>query len=389
MKIALIWKALVVGDYQRKPQEIAREIQGQVLAITPRVWKEPGSSIALERLHTEGYELVVSPLMFNGNFHLCFFPYLSNLLDDHQPDLIHIDEEPYNLMTLLAVREARRRHIPAVFFTWQNLARRYPPPFSWIERYVYRHAASAIAGTDAAARVLREKGYQGQITVIPQVGVDTDAYRPRETEPPSIQLGSHSPPKPPGQPGHPFTLGFAGRLVPEKGLDVLMRACAQLDFDYRVLIAGSGPARTQLADLARKLKLTDRFEFRGSLPSVAMPEFMGQLDALVLPSVSRPNWTEQFGRALVNAMSCGVPVVGSTCGEIPDVIGEAGLVFPEGDARALAELLRRLSADLKLRRDLARQGRERVLDRYTHQRIARETAAVYRSLAGLGAKPPA
>jgi glycosyltransferase involved in cell wall biosynthesis len=366
VKVALLWKALVVGDYQRKPQEIARAIDGSVLAITPSVWKEPGSPVRLERLHTEGYDLVVSPLLFNGNFHLCFFPYLSNLLDANEPDLIHVDEEPYNLMTFLAVREARRRKIPALFFTWQNLVRRYPPPFSWMEKYVYRHAAAAIAGTDAAARVLREKGYRGSITVIPQVGVDPDVYRPAPADE--------------AAPARPFTIGFAGRLVPEKGLDVLLRAASQLDVGCRVIIAGAGPERPKLENLARDLKITDRVEFRGSLPSSSMPELMSQLDVLTLPSLSRPNWTEQFGRVLPQAMSCGIPVLGSTCGEIPEVIGDAGLIFPEGDVRALTEQLRRLHADPKLRRDLARQGRERVLERFTHERIARETAAVYTGL---------
>lgn len=368
MKVALVWKALVVGDYQRKPQEIARATGADVMAITPPAWREPGSPVALERLHTDGYQLIVSPLFFNGNFHMCFFPFLSNLLDAHEPDLLHIDEEPYNLMTFLAVREARKRHIPAVFFTWQNLVRRYPPPFSWIEQYVYRHAASAIAGTDAAARTLREKGYQGPIAVIPQVGVDPETYRP--------QAQSRAGPSA----SRPFTIGFAGRLVPEKGLDVLLRACAQFDFDYRMVVAGAGPSRSELEGLTKMLSLGDRIEFRGSLPSATMPGFYGGLDVLVLPSVSRPNWTEQFGRALVHAMACGVPVIGSTCGEIPDVIGEAGLIFPEGDSGALADQLRRLAADSKLRRDLARLGRERVLDRYTHQRIAQDTAAIYQSL---------
>lgn len=370
MKVTVVWKALVVGAYQRKPQELARLTGAQVVAITPPAWREPGAPIKLERLHTEGYELIVSPLLFNGNFHLCFFPLLSEVLDRNEPDLLHVEEEPYNLMTFLAVREARRRKIPAVFFTWQNLKRRYPPPFSWIERYVYRHAASAIAGTEAAARVLREKGYGGQIHVIPQVGVDPEVYRPR----------------PDGATGRPgsssFTIGFVGRLVPEKGVDILIRACAQLKEDYRIVIAGGGPARPRLEELARTLGLADRVQFHGQLPSAQMPDFVADLDALVLPSVSRPNWTEQFGRALVDAMASGVPVIGSTCGEIPDVIGDAGLIFPEGDARALAEQLRRLMADTKLRRDLARMGRERVLERYTHERIARDTAAVYRSLAG-------
>jgi glycosyltransferase involved in cell wall biosynthesis len=111
-----------------------------------------------------------------------------------------------------------------------------------------------------------------------------------------------------------------------------------------------------------------------------MPHFYRQLDALVLPSRSQPNWVEQFGRVLIEAMACGVPVVGSDCGEIPNVIDEAGLVFPEDDAETLRECLMRLMRDPALWATLARRGRERVLNHFTQKRIAARTVAIYREL---------
>jgi len=99
-----------------------------------------------------------------------------------------------------------------------------------------------------------------------------------------------------------------------------------------------------------------------------------------LPSRTRPNWEEQFGRVLTEAMACGSPVVGSTCGEIPQVIGDAGLIFPEGDVDALRAALLRLQRDDELRRDLAARGRARILAHYTQKQIAAETVAVYRQM---------
>jgi glycosyltransferase involved in cell wall biosynthesis len=116
------------------------------------------------------------------------------------------------------------------------------------------------------------------------------------------------------------------------------------------------------------------------MPSAQIVDYYRSLDVLVLPSRSRSNWKEQFGRVLVDAMACGVPVIGSTCGEIPNVIGDAGLIFPEGDAAALRDHLRALRNDSSLRRDLAQRGRQRVLDRFTQEQIARRTYAVYCSL---------
>ena len=125
------------------------------------------------------------------------------------------------------------------------------------------------------------------------------------------------------------------------------------------------------------MQIADRVRFLPWMPSAQTVDYYRSLDVLVLPSRSRSNWKEQFGRVLVDAMACGVPVIGSTCGEIPNVIGDAGLIFPEGDAAALRDCLHALRNDPSLRRDLAQRGRQRVLDRFTQAQIARQTYAVY------------
>ena len=135
-----------------------------------------------------------------------------------------------------------------------------------------------------------------------------------------------------------------------------------------------------MVELAQQLQLADRVRFLPWLPSAQIVDYYHTLDVLVLPSRSRPNWKEQFGRVLVDAMACGVPVIGSTCGEIPNVIGDAGLIFPEGDVAALRAQLQRLHDDTTLRRDLAQRGRQRVLDHFTQAQIAQQTYEVYRSV---------
>ncbi len=113
-----------------------------------------------------------------------------------------------------------------------------------------------------------------------------------------------------------------------------------------------------------------------------MPDQLRRMDLLVLPSLTRPNWKEQFGRVLMEAMACQVPVLGSDSGEIPYVIGEGGRVVPEGDVAALRGAIAALSIAPDERRELGRRGRERVLAHYTQQRVAAETVALYRRLYG-------
>lgn len=384
MRILMISKACLVGAYQRKLEEIARFPDVELMVAVPQSWREGSRVIRMERAHTAGYELVVEPIAFNGNFHLHFYPRLGRLIRAFAPDIVHMDEEPYNLATFHALRLAKRSGARALWFTWQNLNRRYPLPFRLIERYNLRHTDYAIAGSAGAAEVWREKGYAGPLAVIPQFGVDPDIFSPRGTwdrlsSLSERQTGKSAPPLR-RDPARGFVFGYAGRLVPEKGVDLLLEAMAELPGVWHLAIVGSGPELDRLKLLARRLGLADRVSFERDIPSMRMPAFYRELDALVLPSRSRPNWVEQFGRVLIEAMACGVPVVGSDCGEIPNVVGDAGLIFPEGDVEALRGCLARLMRESDLWADLSRRGRERVLAHFTQAQIAAQTVAVYREM---------
>ena len=358
----MLSKALVVGTYQRKLEELAQRPELELICIVPPSWRQDRRDQVLERAHTVGYELIVSPIRWNGSFHLFHFPRLADHLERIRPTVVHVDEEPYNLATFLAFREARRVGALPLFFTWQNLHRRYPPPFSWFQGYVLRRAAHAIAGSADAGRVLRRKGYRGPLAVIPQFGVDPDRFSPATR---------------PIKAGGPFRIGYLGRFVEEKGLLGLLEAAAGLPGEWRLVLFGHGPLRRRLEARARELGIADRLRIGDPVPSTSVPERLRSLDALVLPSQTRPNWKEQFGRILVEAMACGVPVIGSTSGEIPNVIGDAGLVFPEGDVARLRACLAELLGSETRRAELASLGRARVLSHYTHARVAEATAAVY------------
>jgi len=378
----MVSKALVVGAYQRKLEELAQQPDVALTVIVPPAWREGRNLARLERAHTQGYDLLVAPLAFNGQFHLHFYPTLGRLLRQLRPDILHMDEEPYNVATWLALKQGQAVGARSLFFTWQNLQRRYPWPFSGFERANFRIASHAIAGNPSAAEVLRAKGYRGPVTVIPQFGVDPSIFSPRpddfpERPPDGSDNLSSLLPRPSS-----FVIGYAGRLVPEKGVDVLLHACAKLPsaLDWTLRLLGNGPEREPLANSACKLGIKPRVRFLGYVPSAQTPQFYRTLDVLVVPSLSRPNWVEQFGRVITEAMACGVPVVGSHSGEIPWVIGDAGRIFPEGDAGVLASILAELAADPAQRAALSEAGRARVLAQFTQAQVAAETAAVYRAM---------
>jgi len=377
LRVVILSKALVVGAYHSKLKQLAAHPDLDLIAVVPPSWRDERGELPLEPTPAEGYQFIVTPIRFNGNFHLHYYPQFNRLLKQLKPDLVHIDEEPYNLATFLAQRSACAIKARTVFFSWQNLNRTYPPPFRWFERYVLKHAAAGIVGNRDSEHVWRAKGYRGPLTIIPQVGVEPDIFKPLDerdrgsTSETSLLPNGRTPVS------SDFVIGYAGRFVEEKGIDVLLKALSGLSGDWRADLVGSGPEQARLAELTQHLKLADRVRFLPWMPSAQIINYYHSIDVLVLPSCSRPNWKEQFGRVLVDAMACGVPVVGSTCGEIPNVIGEAGLIFPEGDVAALRAQLQRLHDDATLRRDLAQRGRQRVLDHFTQAQIAQKTYEVY------------
>lgn len=380
MKVLMISKACVVGAYQKKLEEIAHHDGIELTAVVPPEWQDERGTLRMERVHTTGYDLRVEPIVFNGHFHLHYYPTLGRVMREVQPDVVHIDEEPYNLATFRAMLAARRSGARTLVFTWQNLQRRYPPPFRWMESYVLAHTDMLLAGNTEGVDVWRAKGYRGPVEVIPQFGVDPDIYhrisRPSRPSKPSVLLRRSS--RRPSQDG--MVIGYIGRLVPEKGIDILLEAVARLQGPWELRILGSGPERDRLEKMAQWLGILPRVSFDRPIPSTQMPYYYSGLDVLVLPSRTRPNWKEQFGRVLIEAMACQVVVVGARCGAIPDVIDDAGLTFTEGDPADLRAQLQTLLGDVPLRLDLAQKGRQRVLDCFTQSQIATRTVEIYKEL---------
>jgi glycosyltransferase involved in cell wall biosynthesis len=357
----MLSKALIVGVYQRKLEELARIPGVELQVIVPPHWHEERVGVQrLERLHTVGYRLLELPMKFNGHHHVHFYPGLGRYVRRFKPDVFHIDEEPYNFVTFHASMLGRLNGARVVFFSWQNLDRRYPPPFSTFERINYRLAAAAVAGNHEAADVMRRKGYRGTLEVIPQFGVDPDFYKPRPDPKSDVPV-----------------IGFVGRLVPEKGVSDLIAAFARMQTRARLQIVGNGTERNRLEMQASSLGVRDRVIFRGALAATSMPATYNEFDLLVVPSKTQSNWKEQFGRVIVEAMACEVPVIGSDSGEIPNVVGKTGVIFPEGDIDGLARQLDDLLKDHDRRVLLGKRARDRVMREFTQARIAQRFYDVY------------
>ncbi len=366
LKVLMISKALVVGAYHAKLRELV-QLGVDLTVVVPPTWGDQ----ALETVPPDGYKLLVKRCTFSGNPHVHFYPGMSEVIEQGNWDLVHIDEEAFLAVTHQALRACERAGKRAVFFAWQNISKIYPPPFNYFERFAYRHAAGAIAGNAEVRGILRARNFLGPIEVIPQFGVDETFFRKREFSELRNRLGL----------ADKFVIGYVGRVVKEKGIADLLHALALLPEACVLVLVGSGEFEAVAKNLARDLGLGSRIQWVPRIASLEVPDAMNAFDALVLPSRTTPRWKEQFGRVLIEAMACETPVVGSDSGEIPHVIGDGGLLFAEGEAQMLAERLLFLYENVQARTEMGAMGRRRVMERFTHREIAQRTVLFYGALA--------
>lgn len=369
MKILMISKAHMVGTYSAKLRELAK-LGVELTVVVPPKW---GAEL-LEGVKPDGYELLVTRSRFAGSalgrhvHHLHYYPCISDIVGREKWDLVHIDEEPFNFVTYHTLKASNRLGRKAIFFTAQNLMKRYPPPFGYFEQWVFKNVSAGIAVSEEALAVMRRRGFSKPACVIPHFGADPAVFLRRDGTALRRRLGIDA----------SFVIGYMGRIIPLKGLDTLIRSLALLPSESVLLLVGSGPDRPRLQQLIDELGLGARVRWAPWVKSTEVPEYMNAFDALTLPSRTTPKGKEQFGRVLVEAMVSETCVVGSDSGEIPNVIGDGGLVFHEGDERGLADQLRRLMVDSSLRESIGRRGRERVLERFSYASIAAKTVSFYR-----------
>jgi len=365
----MISKALVVGAYHSKLDELAGRV-GELSLIVPSAW----GGLSLEKREGKGYQIYPLPIYFAGRNHFHFYRGIGGLFNKIKPDLVHIDEEHYSFVTYQVMKLAGRSGAKALFFTWQNIRKQVPFPFSYFERFNFRNAGAALAGNQEAADILRIKGFKKNIYQIPQFGVDPEMFRKLDIAGLRKQIGIDD---------GDFVAGYMGRLVKEKGIDNLLEALKKLTPKVKLLLIGGGPYKKDLVERIRHLDICGRVIMLDQVPSLDVPRYMNCMDCLVLPSLTMPNWKEQFGRVLIEAMACEVPVIGSSSGEIPVVIGDAGLIFQEGNSSELLSNLELLVHDGVARKRLAEKGRQRVLIYYTQDVIAEATYKAYKQVLSL------
>ena len=358
----------------------------EVTIVVPKRWKPGGvmKDAVKTRFWQEGSFRVVPISNFSQNNQglLTFGADLIALMRDFRPHIIQVEQGAKSLAYAQMIILNRLLGLEAknLFFTWWNLPYTLKFPVSQLEAHNLRHTDGIVVGNQDGAEVLRQRGYQKAMQVMPQLGVDEHLFQPQSQPELLAQLGITP---------TDFVVGFVGRFVEEKGLLTLMKALANLrDRPWKLLLLGRGALKETLIEQANQWGIADRLIWVESVPHADVFRYINVMNALVLPSetahqfktLTSSGWKEQFGHVLIEAMACQVPVIGSDSGEIPNVIGDAGLIFPEGNVEALSDRLTQLIDQPEYAKEIGQRGYHRAIAHYTNRALAKELLNFYHDL---------
>jgi L-malate glycosyltransferase len=300
---------------------------------------------------------------------------LARVVREFQPDVIHVDEEPQALITVetIAIQRAVAKNSGITLFTWDNLLRSRNFPMgtvkSRLRRYSLTRTSTVICGNRRAAEIVREERlFGGAIETLPQFGLDIEEHRPGTEIELRRSLGLDG----------GIVIGHAGRLVPEKGVLLLLEALTRLrQFPWKLLMVGGGVLEQEIRDDWMK-RFPNRIVLVPTVRYDQVAKYLRCMDIFVLGSYATPTWQEQFGLSLAQAMLLGIASIGSTSGAIPEVLASTGLLFEEKNVDGLAHALGILLTSEETRRAVGDAERQLALKRYTSKTVAASYLEVFR-----------
>lgn len=371
LRVLIVSHTYIVGVNQGKLDAIANA-GAEVGLLVPKHWQAQQWDKRFT-VETPYPQVTVYPVdtWFEGRAGVYLYPLreITKAINDFQPDIIQVEEETFSLTSFEVAFLAWRLRIPMVLFSWENMERRLSIPRCWLRQFVFSHTRCIISGNHEGAQIMKRWGYTKPVAIMPQMGVDVDLFSPKLRQQTAAS--------------EILQIGFVGRIAHQKGIDTLIESAhllRQQGLQFHLQICGSGADMETFQNLAQDYNLEDYVTWRGGVSHDEVPQEIAKMDLLVLPSRTVSTWKEQFGHVLIEAMAMGIPTVGSTCGEIPNVIGRSELVFPEGDSHELTKILARFISDRNWWNDMANYSLKRVNRYYSHERIAERSISLWRNV---------
>ncbi len=382
MNVLIVYHAGAMQAARRIYEALAKAGDLELTVAVPQQLKidrvyDPSGLLSVDREeHRGGYRLIPIPLRDPNDYWQGFeSERLRSLIRQVQPDIIHVLDEPTSgyLFQIVWQRLRAWRRSRVLFYGFGNLPIRLSRLGRLKWKLTWSQMAGGVAANSETLQNLKRAGFPPD-RLLERIfwGIPMDVFRPMEKLALKKRLGLEC----------EQIVGFVGRLVPEKGLTVLLAAMRNLPATVHCLIIGGGPMRAELELWSGVPDLRGRIHLFGVMQPETLADYLNCMDVLALPSMTMPHWKEQYGRVIGEAMACGIPVVGSDSGAVPEVIGPDGLIVPEGDASALAAAVQTGIFDKDIRDRLKQQGLERAERELSVRAMSERLLGFYKRVLG-------
>jgi len=373
MRVIIVGHSYVTKVMQGKLNALVDETI-EVGLILPKQWNARAWNVIQSAHQPKNSPIKFFPInvFFNGSItgHLYSPLRIAKILHSFQPNVIHIDAEVFSIVAFELIYLAKVYRIPVLvsgprIYSVQHL--------NSIQKFalkgVLREADSICVGSKGGHDRLVEWGYNGIISKVQPFGVDETIFYPKARNNSNCEDSL-------------VMIGFIGRIVPEKGIETLLRSVREIarrkmNSQFILKVYGSGESEQEFKALSVNIGVSHLVQWEGFVDHDTIAGYIRDLDIVVLPSITTPTWREMFGVVLIQAMASGVAVVGSDSGAIPDVIGRSDVIFKEGDYYDLANILESLVNSKSARDELGDYGLRHVKNHYTYSMLAQQLTAVY------------
>ncbi|MDD2487246.1 MAG: glycosyltransferase family 4 protein [Candidatus Gracilibacteria bacterium] len=289
---------------------------------------------------------------------------LYRTIKEFKPDIIHCYTELFSptLSQVIFFKNLIDKEIKVVNYSWENLDWSKKILHGFFGRYAAAKINCVVCANEEAIREVKRFDIEDRKISKIYWGIDFSNFKFEDHD-----IGGKT----------EFKIGFIGRLLKDKGIQNLIESIANLGERYNLSLIGEGADKEYFISISNELGIQDRIKFHGKIEYSKLKEYIKDFDIFILPSISKPYWKEQFGRVLVEMMASGVPVIGSSSGAIPEVIGDRGLIFKEGDSIDLSEKIREILSDPIRYSQYSKSAYEYALDNYSQDVFMERLKGLY------------
>jgi glycosyltransferase involved in cell wall biosynthesis len=298
-------------------------------------------------------------------------------------DILYTMMEPFGLITATDAFFSKKYGIKHAFFTWENIDHKFFGLKKILSSYSYeklfaaslKYSDGIIAGNKEAVSIMKSRGFNKKIEILPQTGVDTDLFNPKVY--PKYKEKFNLMDK--------IVVLFAGNVTYEKGLSFLVNSIPdviKVNKNVHFLICGDGSMKMDLIKYTESKGLEKHVTFMNRVKYDEMPYVHASADIFVYPSIPTHFWKEQFGFSIVEAMSTEKPVVVTNAGAMPEIVenNKTGFIVEPKNSKALSEAILELANKKKLRVKFGKKGRMVVEKKYSVEVVAKKTFEFFNSL---------